>query len=326
MLNRAAPVLAAFALAPAAAAQTAIILMHDNDEWAHTEREYASGSRLSVISRDWGKSDWAQTLARWLPGIEPGEGVSAGFGAGHYAYFPENIAAIAPIAGARPYGGWLHVSGLLTGEGPRRLDTWKLDVGVIGPSSRTEQMVKFFHNIFSGRDMLGWDNQITDRAGANATWERRWRNLTPVSGGISLDISPAVGVEAGNVSAAANAGLTIRLGSNLDADFGAPRAGALGGSLARHNRPGWSAYAFISANARYQAYDIVLDEPGGEEGDPVRGGSAITRGKTRNEASLGAVLAYGGARITFAMTEESKRYDQQSERQRFGEVTLGWSF
>jgi lipid A 3-O-deacylase len=326
MLNRAAPILAAFALAPAAAAQTAITLMHDNDEWAHTEREYASGSRLAVVSRDWGKADVAQTFARWLPGIEPGEGVSTGFGAGHYFYAPEDLNAIAPIPNQRPYAGWLHGSALLIGEASNHQDTWKLDVGVIGPSSQSEEMEEFFHNIFSGRDMLGWDNQITDRAGANATWERRWRNLTPVSNGLSLDISPAVGLEAGNVSTAANAGLTVRIGSNLDADFGAPRAGALGGSLARHHRPGWSAYAFISANARYQAYDIFLDEPGGDDGDAVRAGSAITRDKTRAEASLGAVLAYGGARLTFAMTEESKRYDQQSERQRFGEVTLGWSF
>jgi len=325
-LHRAVPIFAAFALAPAASAQTAITLMQDNDEWAHTEREYASGSQLSVVSRDWGKADWAQIAARWLPGIEPDEGLSAGFSAGHYAYVPEDISATAPIPDARSYAGWLHVSGLLIGEGPRRLDTWKLDVGVIGPSSRTKQMVEVFHDIFNGRDMNGWANQITDRLGANLTWERRWRNLVPVSGGLSLDISPAVGVEAGNVSTAANAGLTVRIGSNLDADFGAPRAGALGGSLSRQNRPGWSAYAFISANARYQAYDIFLDEPGGDDGDPVRAGSAITRGKTRNEASLGAVIAYGSARLTFAMTEESKRYDQQSERQRFGEVTLGGSF
>lgn len=313
-------------VAPAAVAQTSVSLMHDNDEWAHTEREYASGSRLAVVSRDWGKADWAQTLAGWLPGIEPGDGLSAGFGAGHYAYIPENIAAVAPIAGARPYAGWLHVSGLLVGEGPHRLDTWKLDVGVVGPSSRTEQMVKFFHNIFNGRDMNGWDNQITDRAGLNAGWERRWRNLSDLGGGLALDVSPAVGLEAGNVSVAANAGLTIRLGANLDADFGAPRAGALGGSLSRERRDGWSAYVFASANARYQAYDLFLDELGGEAGDPVRAGSAITRDKLRGEASLGAVLAHGTTRMTFAFTEESKRYDQQSEPQRFGEVTLGWSF
>jgi lipid A 3-O-deacylase len=319
-------ILAAVILPPAAAAQTSITLMHDNDEWAHTEREYASGSRLSVVSKAWGKAPLAQTLARFLPGVEPGEGLSAGFGAGHYAYVPEDIAAVAPLPDARPYAGWLHMSGLLVGEGLRRLDIWKLDVGVVGPSSRTRQMVDVFHDIFNGRDMLGWDNEITDRFAINASWERRWRNLSDLGRGWQSDLSPAIGLEAGNVSLAANAGLTLRLGANLDADFGAPRAGPLGGSLARDNRPGWSGYLFASANARYAGYDLFLDEQGGDDGDPVRAGQAITRDKLRGELSLGAVLAYGAARLTFALTEESKRYDQQSEPQRFGEVTLGWSF
>jgi hypothetical protein len=314
------------ALAPAAAAQTSIALIHDNDEWAHTEREYASGSRLALVNPKWGKAPWLQSLARWLPGIEPGDGLSAGLGAGHYAYVPENLAATAPIAKARAYAGWLTVSGLLIGEGPRRLDTWKLDLGVVGPSSRTEEMVKFFHNIFNGRDMNGWDNQITDRVGLNASWERRWRNLSDLGGGLGLDLSPAVGFEVGNISVAANAGLTLRVGANLDADFGSPRAGPLGGSISRQPRETWSGYVFASANARYAGYDLFLDEAGGEDGDPVRAGSAITLNRLRGEASLGAVLAHGTTRMTFAITEESKRYDQQSEPQRLGEISLSWSF
>jgi hypothetical protein len=58
----------------------------------------------------------------------------------------------------------------------------------------------------------------------------------------------------------------------------------------------------------------------------VRGGSTTTRDKTQTETSLGLVLANGGTRLTFAWTEESKSYDQQLERQKYGEVTLGWSF
>jgi len=38
------------------------------------------------------------------------------------------------------------------------------------------------------------------------------------------------------------------------------------------------------------------------------------------------VIANGGARLTLALTEESKRYDQQAGRQKYGEVTLGWAF
>ncbi|MDP3740604.1 MAG: lipid A deacylase LpxR family protein, partial [Hyphomonadaceae bacterium] len=196
----------------------------------------------------------------------------------------------------------------------------------VGPSAQGEQIVTFFHSAFSGREMNGWDNQIEDRLGIQAAWQRRWRNLSDLGGGWQLDVSPAIGVEAGTVSVAADAGVTLRLGAGLENDFGAPRAGPLGGSLARTSGDSWSGYLFASANGRYQPYDVFLDEPGGSDGDPIRGGQAISRDDLRGELSLGAVLAYGGARLTLAVTEETKRYDQQSEPQRYGEVTLGWSF
>ena len=91
-------------------------------------------------------------------------------------------------------------------------------------------------------------------------------------------------------------------------------------------KSGWSLYAFASANARYQAYDLFLDEPGGEDGDVVRGGSAVTSKKSRTETSLGVVAANGPARLTFAWTEESRRYDQQPDKHKYGEVTLGRAF
>lgn len=306
-----------------AAAQTTVTLMHDNDEWADTEEEYAQGSRLSVVSEEWGKSGLAQGVAAWLPGGEAGDRLSAGFGAGQSFYVPRNIEASAPIPEQRPYAGWLHGSGLLVRSNASRQDVWKLDVGIVGKSALSEPLEEFFHGIFNGRDMNGWDNQITDRVAVNASVERRWRNLIPV-GGLAFDVSPAVGLEAGTVSVAADAGLTVRFGAGLDADFGAPRVGALGGSLERGS--GWSLYAFASANARYQAYDLFLEEPGGRSGDLVRGGSGVTSKTSRTETSIGVVAANGPARLTLAWTEESKRYDQQPDRHKYGEVTLGWAF
>jgi len=322
MLTRLSLLALVLAGAPAAA-QTTVTVMHDNDEWAGTEEEYAQGSRLSVVSEDWGRSGLAQGVAAWLPGGEPGDRLSAGFGAGQLFFVPRDIDATTPVARQRAYAGWLHGSALLVRSNAQRQDVWKLDVGVVGPSALSEPLEEFFHGIFNGRDMNGWDNQITDRAAVNVSAERRWRNITPV-GGLTFDVSPAVGLELGTVSVAADAGLTVRFGLGLDEDFGAPRVGALGGSLERGD--GWSLYAFAAANGRYQAYDLFLDEAGGEDGDAVRGGSAITRGKTRTETSLGLVAANGPARLTLAWTEESKRYDQQAGRHKYGEVTVGLAF
>src|SRR5689334_12665081 len=112
MIRRAPVVLLALAGAPAAA-QTAITLMHDNDEWAHTEQEYASGSRLSVVNPEWSKAPLAQTIAGWLPGGEAGDTLFTGLGAGHYFFVPYDIDTATALPNERPYAGWLHGSGLL---------------------------------------------------------------------------------------------------------------------------------------------------------------------------------------------------------------------
>ena len=174
--------------------------------------------------------------------------------------------------------------------------------------------------------MLGWDNQVANRLGLEASWQRRWRNLAELGGGAALDVSPAIGVEVGSVSDAAQAGLTVRLGWGLDRDFGAPRADGLSGSLSRRSGEGWSGYLFASTRGTYAGYDVFLDELGGRWSDLVRAGSAISRDPWRSETSLGLALAYGAARASFAWTDQSKSYDQQLAHHRFGEVTLGVSF
>lgn len=316
---------AGMALAGPAPAQTTLTVMHDNDEWAHTDEEYTEGSRLAVMSREWGRAGWAQAAAAVLPGIEPGEGLSAGVGLGHYLYVPRRVGAAAPLPDERAYAGWLHASAMLAGTSDNRLDSWKLDVGVIGPAAEGEALVKFFHSAFSGREMNGWDNQIRNRLGLEAGWERRWRNVLPVAGGLQADISPAVGAEAGSVSVGASAGLMLRLGFKLEDDYGPSRATPLGGSLARRDH-GLSGYLFVAASGRYSAYDLFVDEAGGRSGDAMRGGAAIDREPWRSEASLGVVLDLGPARATFAWTQQSKLYEQQPGPHQFGEVTLGWTF
>jgi lipid A 3-O-deacylase len=148
MTRRVSPIIAVLSGAPATA-QSTITLMHDNDEWANTEQEYASGSRLAVVNAEWGKTPLARAVAAWLPGAEPGNTLAAGFGAGHYFCIPRDIGTAAPSPGQRPYAGWLHGSGLIIRANASRQDTWELETGVVGPSALGEPLQEFFHGIFN---------------------------------------------------------------------------------------------------------------------------------------------------------------------------------
>ncbi len=99
---------------------------------------------------------------------------------GRYFLIPRDINFSTPLPDQRPYAGWLHGSGLLIRTNEVRQDTWKIDLGVVGPSALAEPLEEFFRRVFNGRDMRGWDNQITDRAVINASFERRWRKLIPI--------------------------------------------------------------------------------------------------------------------------------------------------
>jgi lipid A 3-O-deacylase len=318
--------MAMFAITPAAMAQT-LTLQHDNDEWGGggTDWEYSQGTRLTFTSPGLAETGIAKSVTRILPGVSPDARLSAGVGAGSAYYEPRFLFLTTPIPDQRPYAGWLYGEALLNAETGNHLTSWRLDLGVVGPSAQGEEITKFFHNVFSGYDQLGWDNQIRDRVGLNISTERRWRNIVGLTGDIGLDISPALGVELGTVSDAVNAGLMLRLGGGLENDFGPPRVGAFSGSL-EHGGDDVSIYAFASAIGSWVPYDVFLDEPGGRENDPVRAGEAITREDTRGQFSLGLVAAWGRARATFAMTEAGKTYDQQADTERFAEMNLSYRF
>lgn len=318
---------ALFALAcvSPAAAQT-LTVQHDNDEWGGkgTDWEYSQGSRITYVSPKLAETNIAKTVALLLPGLDFDAELSAGLGLGSAYYEPRFLAATAPIPDQRPYAGHLYGTALLNAEADNHLTTWRLDAGVIGPAAQGEDVTKFFHNAFSGYDQLGWDNQIDNRLALNISAERRWRNIVPITGALAADISPAIGAEFGTVSLAANAGLTLRVGTGLETDFGPPRVGAFSGSLASSRAP--AVYAFASANGSYAGYDVFLDELGGASNDPVRAGEDITRDNWRTQASIGLVIAYGPVRGSFAITDASRTYDQQLDTERFSEMSLAFRF
>jgi lipid A 3-O-deacylase len=313
-------------MAPAAAAQT-LIIQHDNDEWGgkQTDWEYSQGTRVTWLSPKLAETGIAQTVALMLPGLDFDATLAAGLGGGSAYYEPRSFALATPIPDQRPYAGYLYGSALINAEGDSQLTSWRLDMGLVGPAARGEETTQLFHNAFNGYAQQGWDNQITNRFTANVSLERRWRNLIPLGQSIAADISPAIGLEFGNVATSANAGLTLRLGLGLDADFGPPRLGVFSGASSGRS-DATSIYIFATANGAYVPYDVFLDEAGGREGDSVRAGQSITRDFFRSQTSFGIVGAYGRLRATLAITDASATYDQQFDAERYSELSLAFRF
>lgn len=307
-------VLLVAALVPTAAAQ-AVTLSHDNDEFFGSDKEYAAGTRLIVVDRS---TPSAGVLNDRLPVAKPTqlrEELSRGWSIAHGLYVPTNIAASAPLPAQRPYAAWLQISGISVVDDTDSRSVGQLGAGIVGPEALGEPLVKFFHNAFDGRPMRGWEYQIPTYIFAEASWERRWRNIDCQFTFACVDSSPYIGLRVGTARVDVEGGMMIRIG-DVGNDFGDMHISHVrtGG---RASSTGLTGYLFGYANARIVAHDVFLDRQG-------RGGSGRETSLTpvQFESGAGVTLEAGSLEFTLAAIVESQRYDEQVDVHRYGRVQV----
>ena len=193
-----------------------------------SDRHYTNGVRLEALSRPIGGSevpDWSrEPYAAW-PGFELSAMRRVGFALGQNIYTPADTDSRVPDPKDRPYAAWAYLGVMLASETPDRLDTVELDLGVVGPAAGGRFVQNQFHNLINVPKANGWGFQLHNEPGAILSAERRWRLSAPpiLQAGIEADAIPIIGASVGNVMTYANAGLMLRLGQGLRADFGPPR-------------------------------------------------------------------------------------------------------
>lgn len=297
-------------------------LLVENDKFTGTDRHYTNGVQLSYLSAKDDVPRWLRATAQYLPGIQESAALRTGYVLGHSIFTPDNIAAIEPLPDERPYAGWLYGGVALVAETENRLDTWELDLGIVGPSARGEEVQNSFHDIIGADEAAGWDNQLDDEFGYALIYERKWRNLWEHRrSGFGVDMIPHVGGSLGNVGTYLNVGATFRFGNDLPNDFGAPRIRpSLPGSnffLPRDNF-GW--YLFVGIDGRAVAYNIFLD------GNTHKDSLSVDKEVLVGDLQGGLVFNLGWARLAYTYVYRSREYEEQDEPDRFGSIGLSVKF
>ena len=152
---------------------------------------------------------------------------------GQQLFTPRDTSALAPIPDDRPYAGWLYLglrqellqplaaSSGNGSEGHRRWRTHALELqlGVVGPSALGEQTQRAAHDLDGSDHSNGWDNQISDRFGAQAFYNFSTRldsfEIGNGSSGVVADWLFHAGGAAGNLQQHVEAGTVVRLGRNM---------------------------------------------------------------------------------------------------------------
>jgi lipid A 3-O-deacylase len=339
-------VVALVALAPAARGETSIApawlsgsvsAISENDKWAFrgADQHYTNGIRLGWLSREI-RTDtdpvlgWARRLATALPLLDPSGRTRVGLALGQNLYTPSDTRRATRDAADRPYAGWLYGGLAIVNEVQMqnrrhrndRIETLEINVGIVGPSAGGEIVQNRWHGIIGVEPAMGWRHQLPDEPGLVVFYETKWRSLFDLDlpralDGIDVDVIPHAAVSLGNVATYGALGGTLRLGQDLDIDYGPPRIRpALSGSGFHHHSDGFGAYVFVGFEARVVGYDMFLDGP------LFRDGASVERRPLVADVQAGVAMTWRGARIAFTHVLRTREFESQPQSDRFGALSI----
>jgi len=309
---------------------TIVSLQAENDFFGGgTDRHFTHGTGLHCLTAP---IDWITAMADKLPWYDSRRSRSddggplqarAAVSIGQSIFTPEHIERSNLIVGDRPYAGWLYMGfGLVANQGANRYDQVELNLGVVGPSSKAEDVQKDWHQMFGLRRPNGWSHQLADEPAAVLFYEQAHR-IEPQHRLLRrrLDLVPHVGGAVGNVFTYAAAGLTLRLGPELQPDFGPPRIRpSLPGAGFYHKSNGLSWYLFGGVEGRAVAYNIFLD------GNTFQDSHSVDKEIFVGDIQAGLAVHYRRLRLTYTQTWRSQEFEGQDRPDSFGAVSASFQF
>lgn len=300
-----------------------LTLQLENDLFYNIDRHYTNGVQASWTTARDAVPGWTREWARLVPFFAQDGHVRAVFSVGQNMYTASDINLPDPPESDRPYAGWLHGSVGLINETNRRMDQLQLTVGVVGPASLAEPTQKLIHRIVGSPKPRGWDTQLHNEPGLVLTYERSWRQDILAGDGFGIDMMPHFGGAVGNVATYADAGLMVRAGWRLPADFGPARIqpSLPGAGFFEHDvaHPiGW--YLFAGVSGRAVARNIFLD------GNTFRDSRSVDRKILVGDFQAGMAVNIYRARLTYTHVFRSREFKTQDKGDQYGAVAVTWQF
>lgn len=299
-----------------------LTLSLENDLFASgNDRHYTHGTEIAYVS-DTFMPELVMNTINLLPFHDEGDEARLSWSLGQQMYTPANLHEEELIADDRPYAGWLYMSlGVLsesTRNHHRHTDILELIVGVVGPDSGAENTQKALHKVLDSDKPRGWDNQLHNETTVDLRYQREWA-ISLVDN--HIDILPFAGFTAGSSQRRAGLGLTARLGSGLNADYGPPLIHPKEGA-ASYFKPdqGFYWYLFAGVQGEYVDYNIFLD--GNRDGDS----HSVEPEEWVGNAQAGLVLGAGNWRISLTNLFLTREFEGQGEPDEYGSISVSYRF
>lgn len=294
----------------------------ENDLFAGTDRHYTNGIRLSYLSAESDLPGWIEEAADAFPLFTRGGKRRVGFALGQTMYTPRDISRTIPDSRDRPYAGWLFGSIGVVSETGSQIDILQLDFGVVGPESQGERTQKFVHKIVGSDKPFGWDYQLDNEPALMLSYQRKWRGLYEFSPfGLGADITPHLGGSVGNVATQLAAGVMVRIGFDLPADYGAPRVrpSLAGGDYFLPRRDfGW--YLFGGVEGRAVAHNIFLD------GNTFGTSPRVDKKPLVGDLQFGVAVTFDNMRVAYTHVLATEEFHGQGRGDAYGSFSFSFRF
>jgi lipid A 3-O-deacylase len=307
-----------------------ISIQFENDFFGgDTDRHFSHGTRIECLT---GPIQWMSDAADKLPWFRSERArdnpkdelrARASFSLGQNIFTPEDTTATQLITDDRPYAGWLYMGfGLVANQGTKRYDKLELEIGVVGPYSSAEDVQTFWHSMLGLQVPQGWDNQLNNEPGAVLYYEQTRRlEKQSIGWGLDVDVLPFFGGALGNIFTYAEAGITLRLGSGLEDDFGPPRIRpSLPGSAYFRPEKGFNWYVFAGVEGRAVLYNIFLD------GNTFTDSHSVDKEPFVGDLQAGLVVQWNRFRITYTQIFRTKEFEGQDNGDIFGSLSFSYHF
>ncbi len=311
-----------------------VTLLEENDSiYFNTDKHYTQGFRLSYLGPDVRPDSFWSGAFGLFGWAAPSVMDNTTDQSRHYAlefgqslFTPENKTLRPPNPGDRPYAGWLYVGASLLQETDKHmLENLELQLGAVGPVALGEQTQNTFHQLIGQDKANGWSSQLQNEPGINLSYERKWRLGLFNSRTDGVDIIPEAGATVGNVFTYGETGGLLRIGHNLQADYGPVRIRpALSGTdyfNSKYMDGDFGYYFFAGTQGRVVGQNIFLD------GNSFRTSRSVTKKPLVADLQAGFSFFTSNAfRVDFSVVRRTEEFQGQRTPDVIGTAALSFAW
>ena len=294
----------------------------ENDLFFQTDGQYSSGEKFSLLYFVPESNFFMYDL---FLSQKPSDKY-INFALVNQIYTPYDISKKEIILDDRPYAGWTYLEIGYHKSTVDSLESIYIQVGLVGPSSQSENIQKFIHEITGSELPQGWDNQLKDELGINLRYIYNWR-IEQKNKNLQSVIIPYTEIDFGNIAISATGGVNIRIGWNIPKDFGMStiNTGSEIGisTYKQHNNRFKNRWSFsfngnISASAI--AHDIFLD------GNTFVDSHSIDKRYFVGSAGVGFSTRYKNYSLDYYFQKHTKHYNSEKINHGYGSLIFSLAF